>query len=78
MLAHAAGAVLLAIALLVTTTTTCAQSQGKNQAQIRACGGPAITLDIATALGAPPQELACGGRSVWFRDSDAAVAKLSF
>ena len=43
MLAHAAGAVLLAAALLVSTTTTCAQSQGKNQAQIRACGGPART-----------------------------------
>jgi hypothetical protein len=43
MLAHAAGAVLLVTTLLVITTTTCAQSQGRNQAQIRACGGPAKT-----------------------------------
>ena len=43
MLAHAAGAVLVTTALLVTATTTWAQSQDKNQAQIRACGGPART-----------------------------------
>ena len=41
MLAHAAGAVLWAAAFLV--TATCAQGQSKNQAQIRACGGPART-----------------------------------
>jgi citrate lyase synthetase len=41
MLAHAAGAVVWVAAFLV--TATCAQSQSKDQAQIRACGGPAKT-----------------------------------
>jgi hypothetical protein len=43
MLAHAVGPVLWAAALLMTATATCAQIHGKDQAQIRACGGPART-----------------------------------